>query len=303
MSMDIKKFNSKKASNIFFEVFMCTVVPFLLPCIFSIPNDIKWLNVESKWTIFLILTLFEVVFLVKYHIGHYVAKGSEVAMDAARKAYSGVHELSVKKREEIAERIYRNEGDSNFALYDIHTYIVQICREFEEVVSSITHISKEYLNTTFIYRYVYKKSNHDEQSWRYIGGKESLTSEHIKSYIDDHNTTFGAILYKGNDKIYSNDKATLAHELLYKLSARDADNGNSGSIFSARIIFCNHNESFVESIITVSSYGKRFYDKNTNPDLDEKEVRNIIVDEIFPCYQKMIENELAMLYLQHIRHC
>lgn len=126
---------------------------------------------------------------------------------------------------------------------------------------------------------------------------------YIKSYIDDRNTTFGAILYKGNDKIYSNDKATLAHELLYKLSARDADNGNSGSIFSARIIFCNHNESFVESIITVSSYGKRFYDKNTNPDLDEKEVRNIIVDEIFPCYQKMIENELAMLYLQHIRHC
>lgn len=47
----------------------------------------------------------------------------------------------------------------------------------------------------------------------------------------------------------------------------------------------------------MSSYGKRFVESGSEYDIDE--LKNILLEELYPYYQRLLETELGMLYLRH----
>jgi len=98
----------------------------------------------------------------------------------------------------------------------------------------------------------------------------------------------------------SNDFITFARDIdngKYYVSARDCRHNKTGSFFVARIMFSNNAKSFCEGIIMVSSYGKKFVEEEDNYSVDE--MKRLIIDNIFPCYQRLLETELGMLYFRH----
>ena len=82
------------------------------------------------------------------------------------------------------------------------------------------------------------------------------------------------------------------------MSKRDDAHDNEGSVFASKILFGNNATHFVEGILIVSTYGKRFI-TNNNCEYSESELKNLILEELFPYYQRLLEIELGMLYLRH----
>lgn len=140
-------------------------------------------------------------------------------------------------------------------------------------------------------------------------GKESATSRDLEDYVEKKETVFYLLINgktDGNDmvryvSVFKNDKKQLEKAGHYYMSTRDKQHKEIGSIFSAKIVFGNNAHSFVESILTVASYGKCFVEPSfSNVDgINVKELENIIIENVLPYYHRLIESELGMLYLRH----
>ena len=74
---------------------------------------------------------------------------------------------------------------------------------------------------------------------------------------------------------------------------------NVGSVFSIKVAFGNNATTFIEGIITVTTHGK-YFTENMEIDNSSNLLRNMIIDEIFPYYRKLIEAELGLMYIRHI---
>ncbi len=79
------------------------------------------------------------------------------------------------------------------------------------------------------------------------------------------------------------------------MSSRDERHDRIGSIFGVQLKFSNNANSFTEGIIIVSTYGERFI-KDGNAD-KIRQLKCLIIDDIFPNYQGILETQLGMLYL------
>ena len=73
---------------------------------------------------------------------------------------------------------------------------------------------------------------------------------------------------------------------------------NIGSVFSIKLAFGNNSTTFVEGIITVTTHGK-YFTEHMDIENASDVLRNMIIDEIFPYYRKLIETELGLLYIRH----
>ena len=58
-------------------------------------------------------------------------------------------------------------------------------------------------------------------------------------------------------------------------------------------------EKFVEGILVISTYGKRFIEDN-NDIKKINQLKRLIVDDLLPNYQRMLEAEMGILYLRHM---
>lgn len=135
-------------------------------------------------------------------------------------------------------------------------------------------------------------------------GKESTTRTPLNNFIGIEKSLY---YYLINDQrngvpinsIFCNDKQELESKSHYFMSSRDEDHEKIGSVFAKKIIFSNNAEDFVESILVVSTYGKRFVEEGSS-EYSEKELKNLLLEDLFPYYQRLIETELGVLYLRHI---
>lgn len=303
---NIKKLNLR-------EIWGCTLVPLLLPCIFNIPDNWDILGDSGKWLVFAVGFIVECYIVVKHQLRHSMIKTSAYEDKAARRAYSKAYSLMEKKKEYIISKSY----DTSYSIpremipYDVHGFLGAICNEFRNTISEITHIHNEYMSVSFIYRYVYSGANEEDGSWRWIVGKESATSAPLNDYVNAEDTVFHMLVYGTADKnqkttkfasVFANEKTKLEAEKHYHMSTRDLQHNKVGSIFSTKIVFGNNATNFVESILTVSSYGKRFVESSTIDDhqsVSADELQIIIIEELLPYYQRLIESELGILYLRH----
>lgn len=286
----------------FREFFICTIIPFLIPFITTISDEIicPWL----KWVLFCLLVILDIIWAWQYYKRRKHEDYNAISAQIIRNAYSNAFTLNEQKRDQVINKSY----DADYSIpkemipYDVHDYIGEICKNFPDTISQITEISKEHMAVTFIYHYVYADADEDSKSWRWVVGKEPTTRVNLNDFVGRDGSLYRFLT--GNEGrretfVFANDKARLADESRYYMSPRDKSHGKIGSVFASRVMFGNNASSFVEGILIVSTYGKKFLD-NENQKYTENELRNILLEELFPYYQRLLETELGMLYLRHM---
>lgn len=280
------------------EFVLFTVCPFFIPFINEISTSL--INNKLKWLMIIGFALIDFGFAYRTLMTKEKDLRDDYIQKSVRFAYSGAHEIIERKRDSLAHETEFSRIDikENILPYDIHLHINDICREFKKVISSITQINNEFISTTFIYRYAYIGCSEKENQWKWIGGREPISDCDLNDLVKKEDTTFYNIINGNAHYIFGNSKEELAKQKLYHLGRRDEMYNNVGSVFSIKIAFGNNFTTFVEGIITVTTHGKKFIDNMDIVDA-EKILRNMIIDEIFPYYRKLLESELGLLYLRH----
>lgn len=182
--------------------------------------------------------------------------------------------------------------------YNIHEYIAEICDSFRNVLAQVTDINKEYVSVSFIYRYIYKNVSEDDKNWKWIVGREQTMQTPLNLFVEQENTVYHTLI-KGSETVaFYNNKQSMAEVGRYYMSARDERHSRIGSIFGVQLMFSNNAESFVEGVMVVSTYGKKFVPSNDINKINQ--LKRLVIDDLLPSYQRMLETEMGMLYLRHL---
>lgn len=285
-----------------------TFFPFLIPFIMDIPDE--WMIFKLKLCILFILIILN--FLLSYKIIKYTEdEASESFSDRARRnAFSNAYNLIYEKKRLLSKRSYDNASGIPVVAfpYSVFDHIESICLELVRIVSELTEIEEEHISVNFIYHYAYSGVEPDGRKWKWIVGKD--TDANIEKMIEKENSAYHSLIYgiqnntlksEYREKIFSlkaNDKSKLADQKQYFFSSRDKAHGCRGSFFGRKILFVNNCDTFVESILIISTYGKCFLDIIGN-DCNESAFWNVLEEDIFPYFERLIEYELGLLYLRH----
>lgn len=290
----LKRINKNKC----FIFVIRTVLPFMIPFIFEIPE--KYIVREAQVIIVLIISIIDMTLI--FEIGKLQRKDEEQNFKnrIARDAYSNIYELNERKRNYIVSKSYKKEYKlkKESIPYDIHEYIGEICSSFRNVVSQITDINKEYMSVSFIYRYIYDSVSENDQNWKWVVGREQTMQTPLNNFVDQEDTVYHTLI-KGNETVvFYNDKQSMAEVGRYHMSTRDERHSKIGSIFGVRLMFSNNAEPFVEGIMVISTYGKKFIINSDTKKINR--LRRLLIDDLLPSYQRILETEMGMLYLRHL---
>ncbi len=293
-----------KNKNFLVEFLTCTVAPALIPSVLIIPE--QHLSKTACWILLGLLYLIDVIFIWRFYRNSKKEKENLLANKVNSTAYTNAYQLSERKRNEIAKKTYHSEGEKEYSIpasaipYDVHDYIAEICLNFRDTIAKITSIDQEYMAVTFIYHYDYEGASEKDRSWRWVVGKEASTRTKLDKFVERDCSLYNYLI-KGKDgkvnSVFNNNKKDLAYEGHYYMSPRDEDHNKIGSVFAIKVLFGNNAENFVEGILLVSSYGKQFVEKGS--EYTENGLKNLIFEELYPYYQRLLETELGVLYLRH----
>ncbi|RHQ12194.1 hypothetical protein DW987_02135 [Ruminococcus sp. AM50-15BH] len=182
--------------------------------------------------------------------------------------------------------------------YNIHEYIAEICDSFRNVLAQVTDINKEYVSVSFIYHYIYKNVSEDDKNWKWIVGREQTMQTPLNQFVEKENTVYHTLIKGSETVVFYNDKQSMAEVGRYYMSARDERHSRIGSIFGVQLMFSNNAELFVEGVMVVSTYGKKFVPSNDINKINQ--LKRLVIDDLLPSYQRMLETEMGMLYLRHL---
>lgn len=289
---------------LFREFIICTILPFVIPFINEIPNAL--IAKPIRFVIIGICFAFNIYFARKYYKKMENENLINFSNKINKESYFNACEICERKREFIVSKTYQEDYHipQEWIPYDVHNYIAEICKNLCNTISQITSMDKRYMDVTFIYRYKYDNNDMDACSWRWVVGKAPTTTVQLDEFVNKEKTLYNYLVNGDNgkfeDSVFCNDKTILEEDGHYHMSKRDRSHNKIGSIFAAKIAFGNNATQFVESILVVSSYGKRFIEDEIT-EYNESELKNLIFEELFPYYQKLLETELGMLYLRHKR--
>ncbi len=290
-----------KTKQIIREFFITTALPVIISIFYSsITDDV--MNAVARNIITVVLIFVEAVLLYFHYSKSIKDKHSVLSSKVNSTAYTNAYQLSERKRDYITQKTYKKsyQLEEKDIPYDIFSYISEICKNFRDTISQITSIKQEYMSVTFIYHYDYKGATEEDLSWRWVVGKESSTRTPLDYFVDREGSLYNYLIKSNEGKVnsvFSNDKKQLAYEGRYYMSARDDDHNKIGSVFAVKVPFGNNAENFVEGVLLVSSYGKTFV--NNSSEYTEDELKNLIFEDLYPYYQRLLETELGMLYLRH----
>ena len=301
--------NHIQAKKYIWEFVVMTLVPIFITLFQTmIPNRIVSETIRLIITlVFAIIDFVMIVWMFRRDL-----KKREVLLAVKTKgtAYSNAYQLCERKRNEIAKKTYPRDDNEEVIYipkehipYNVHDYIAEICINFRDTISQITSINQEHMSVTFIYHYDYKGATAEERDWKWVVGKEYSTRTPLNYFVERDGSLYNYLINGKEGKInsvFSNDKKQLAYEGHYYMSARDDDHNKIGSVFAVKVPFGNNAENFVEGILLVSSYGKQFVEKDS--EYTENGLKNLIFEELYPYYQRLLETELGILYLRHEKH-
>lgn len=283
------------------ELIICTFVPLVLPFILEIPSEV--MSCLARTLLFLFFLVADLVFIWIFYKKRAKNQSASKISKVTRAAYSNAYQLSERKRNYLINKSYDDKFamPKEFIAYDVHDYISEICNNFRDTVSAITKISKEHMSVTFVYRYIFDDANNDELSWRWVVGKDTAMRMPLNKLVNKQGTLYNWMVNgnkgDGENFVFANDKKDLEKQARYYMSTRDKNHNCQGSVFASKVYFGNNATSFVESIILVSSYGVQFARQDS--EFDAVELKNLLFDELFPYYQRLLETELGVLYLRH----
>lgn len=293
--------SNNKIKKILFEnnktvFFIQTVIPFALPFVLAIPNTYIHDGIKA---LFIIIAACIDLYLI-FQLNKQQKADTRINSDnqAARYAYSSIFELNERKRDYLVKISYKNNNSisQNISPYNIHDYISEICNSLKNVLSEITNINKEHMSVSFIYRYI--GATKEDSEWRWIIGRELTMKTPLNAFVEIEDTVYYFLIHGKQTVVFCNNKSDLEKDNHYYMSARDKRHNKIGSIFAIKVMFSNNTQSLVEGILVISTYGKRFVEDNDCEKTNQ--LRRLFIDDIFPCYQRLLETELGMLYLRYI---
>lgn len=280
------------------RVFVCTIFPFVIPILMDNIGD--YMEDWVKGIIYAIFVIADVIGICYFNKKNIKSEKTVWEKTASMYAYSEIYEVNETKRNYLMDKSYKDVGFSlpkDKIPYDVFTYIQEICKSFAGVIAKITDIRKENISVSFVYRYVYENSSPEDEKWRWVIGRELTMNTPLDDYIDNRETVYYQLVSSNTTALYCNEKKLWAENGKYFMSSRDKRHNKVGSFFAAKVMFSNNANKFTEGIIMVSTYGKRFVEKENAHTSDQ--LKQLIIDNIFPCYQRMLETELGILYFQH----
>ena len=287
------------------EFLVSTVIPVLIT-LFEVGIPDKYINGTIRAVITAILAVADLAVIICMHWKDIKYKGISLIVKTKGTAYTNAYQLSERKRNEIAKRTYRKNDEPDLTVpekyipYNVHDYIAEICINFRDTIAQITSINQEHMPVTFIYHYDYHDATPDDRSWKWVVGKEASTRTKLDKFIERDCSLYNYLVNGKEGKVnsvFNNSKKDLAYEGHYYMSPRDEDHNKIGSVFAIKVLFGNNAENFVEGILLVSSYGKQFVEKDS--EYTENGLKNLIFEELYPYYQRLLETELGVLYLRH----
>lgn len=295
--MDVfKRLNKNKL----FAFIIQTVVPFLIPLIWEIEE--VYIAKSIQWILVILLSISDLFLIYELNKQQEEKEERQFKNKISRKAYSDIYELNQRKRDYIVSKSYNSEFHmpQEFIPYNVHEYIGEICNSFKNVFAQIVDINKEYMSVSFIYRYksTSKKQNTEDQKWKWIVGKEQTMQIQLNDYVEQKDTVYYTLINEKPTAVFYNDKQEMMKQNKYFMSARDERHNRVGSIFGVQLMFSNNAESFVEAIMIISTYGIRFIEKNDKGKI--KQLQRLIIDDLLPNYQRLLETEMGIMYLRHI---
>jgi len=290
------KYDMKRNRKKIFETFVLIICPFVIPILMGLDYVQQSIAKPMYYIVYISLIGLNVFGIIWLQIKNKQTADDLWTNKASRYAYSNLYDLNETKRLYHIDRSYKPQSiPAEFIPYDVHRYIGEVCKSFSETIRSIADIKKENMSVSFIYRYVYDKC--DDKEWKWITGRELTLTTPLSDFINQKDTVYYQLLNSKETVFFCNDKKEWIDNGKYYVSARDCRHNKTGSFFVARIMFSNNAKSFCEGIIMVSSYGKKFVEEEDNYSVDE--MKRLIIDNIFPCYQRLLETELGMLYFRH----
>lgn len=282
----------KKMRNIRWSVFIIqTVIPFFIPFIFEIPEEQMAFSI--KIIIMCVVGGLDLVIIYAITISEEDDKRAQLRNKAARCAYSNIYQINEFKRDTYI-RMISDEHLSYSENIDGAKYCLkEISHSFGNVISEITHIEKEYLEVAFIYNFK------DIEQWMWATQKDGTMTIPLDDFVKIPTTVFYQLINPDRDGklktvIFYNDKEKMADDGLYYLGTRDNRHNNIGSILGIKTAFSTNEKILIEGILVISTYGKRFVEETD--ELGVYDFQCLIIEDLFPCYQRMIETELGVLY-------
>lgn len=149
----------------------------------------------------------------------------------------------------------------------------------------------------------------DDNKWRWLEGTEEkgLTLDVLLN--NNNKSTFNYILNNNKPYYFNNDKKIAKQEDCYIYDPTDQlnmDKSNEvGSIFCCRFMIKKNNKIYVDSILSVSTYKKKFLNLVGNDERSKRLISNVeenlllIVKDYFG---KRIGIELSLLYLEYLHN-
>lgn len=287
------------------EFFVSTVLPVCISLFYSELTE-KLISEFLRNIITAILAVLNLILIFWQYRNSEEERNKLVQNNLKSIAYTNSVQLGERKRDYVINKTYEEKYhiSKDSIPYDVHNYIAEICKNFRDTVSQITHITQEYMSVTFIYHYIYPQATDEDRKWRWLVGKESSIRVPLDQFVERENSLYHYITNGDGGQqvniVFSNEKKDLAYEGHYYMSTRDKDHNKVGSVFAVKVIFGNNADSFVEGILIISTYGKKFVEDNSLFDKDK--LKNLLFEELYPAYQRLLETELGILYLRHQKH-
>ena len=181
--------------------------------------------------------------------------------------------------------------------YNPFEQIRLITYNFCLTISKITGIHTKDMDASFIYRYTYKGAQKSDKNWRWVTGKGLNFKVDLNDFVENTDSAFRYMDKTDTPRLFYNDKNKAVDVRQYQRNYKDYMYGLVGSFMAAKVVFSSNDDTLCEGIIMVNSYGKKFLDNS--PEHTEEELKHLIIDKIFPCYEQLLISELSTLYFRH----
>lgn len=271
------------------------VIILIVPVLFGIIDSLYLNEVNKNWIkgICIVLLILSVIFDIrdKNDLDQY--RKFENDYNILNTVMDKTFEVYNKKKSMIISEIDFPKYSEEIIRYDIHEHMVCIVNKLKEIMCEITSISP----TNRSVHFMYKHTNDIEENWKWLNTDDFSVSNILEDLLTNRNSTYFQILNTKETFIFENDKCKAIQNERYVSSDKDYYYSKIGSISCAKIDCGKYGLSYIEGIISISTYGRKFVETGYPEDI--KKFEKTIKYKILPYYTALLQIEMVSLNLRH----
>lgn len=276
------------------RIFSYSVI-LITPILFGIIEPLEINTINKNWIkgLCLIFLVISVCFDIwdKNDLKQY--KQFEKDYNILNTVLNKIFEVHNKKKLIIMSEIDHPKYSEEIIRYSVHDHMICVVNKLKDVICEITGIAPINLTVHFMY----KHTSDADEDWKWLNADNFSVSNTLRNLLTNKNTTYYQILNTKDTFIFENDKQKAVENERYVSSDKDYYYSRNGSIICAKIDCGKYGDSYIEGIISISSYGRKLVESNNLDDI--KKFENIMKYRIIPYFTALLEIEMVSLSLRH----